>query len=201
MNVRVYKKLYRELLEREHIGRLPETIFVEVRNYISSYAEKNHRVATVGRLRNGKQAFTKWLERYYRERVRKPSEEMLSYMQLMGILFLYVWHVEAREGIEDDFLVEEAVKEFNRNREYRRTFELPQIPKRRGRPPIQSARRAPAPKTNGRAKTTAKTTERAGTKTGGRKAAPKKASGKNAAAKKTASPKQGAQRKGRRKGS
>ena len=136
MNVRVYKKLYRKLLEREHIGRLPETIFVDVRNYISAYAEKNGRVATTGRLRNGKQAFAAWLIRYHRERVRKPSEATLGYMQLLGILFLYVWYVEAREGIEDDFLVEEALKEFNRNREYRRTFELPQPPKRRGRPPL-----------------------------------------------------------------
>ena len=39
MNVRIYKKLYKELREREHIGRLPETIFVEVRDYVSSYAE------------------------------------------------------------------------------------------------------------------------------------------------------------------
>ncbi|WGK69704.1 hypothetical protein P0082_02245 [Candidatus Haliotispira prima] len=152
MNVRVYKKLYRELLEREHIGRLPETIFVEVRNYISSYAEKNSRVATSGRLRNGKQTFTTWLVRYHKVRVRKPSEEVLGYMQLLGILFLYVWHVEAKEGITDDFLVEEALKEFNRNREYRRTFELPHPPKRRGRPPLQAlpVRRSIAKKATGR---------------------------------------------------
>ena len=157
MNVRVYKKLYRELLEREHIGRLPETIFVDVRNYISSYAEKNNRVSTVGRLRNGKQAFSNWLVRYHRERVRKPSEETLGNMQLLGILFLYVWHVEAKDGIEDDFLVEEALKEFNRNREYRRTFELPQPPKRRGRPPLQPvpAKRPAAAKKTARRKTVA----------------------------------------------
>ena len=185
MNVRVYKKLYRELLEREHIGRLPETIFVEVRTYIASYAEKNHRVATDGRLRSGKQAFTKWLERYHKQRVRKPSEEMLSNMQLLGILFLYVWYVEAKEGIEDDFLVEEALKEFNRNREYRRTFELTQPQKRRGRPPIQprSVRRTSTKKASGR------------------KVAPKKAASKSTAAKKSTGRKQSAHKKGRRKSS
>ncbi len=181
MNVRVYKKLYRELIEREHIGRLPETIFVDVRNYISAYAEKNGRVATTGRLRNGKQAFFTWLVRYHRERVRKPSEETLGYMQLLGILFLYVWHIEAREGIEDDFLVEEAVKEFNRNREYRRTFELPQPPKRRGRPPLQlpppvrRVRGRKASKRKTAAKKTAKRKTAAAKKTVGRRAAVRKA--------------------------
>ena len=189
MNVRMYKKLYKELREREHIGRLPETIFVEVRDYISAYAEKNHRVNTDGRLRNGKQAFTRWLERYHKERVRKPSEEMLSNMQLLGILFLYVWHVEAREDIEDDFLVEETIKTFNRNREYRRTFELPQPQKRRGRPPIQSA---PVRRSS---------TKKTGAKTNGEPAGSGwKAASQNAAKKSTESPQDALKKRGRPKG-
>ncbi len=59
MNVRVYKKIYRKLLEQEHIIRLPENIFLDVRNYISSYSENNKRVSTIDHLQNGCNIITK----------------------------------------------------------------------------------------------------------------------------------------------